>query len=132
MDRARLTPIDVLVLLHAADAEATVMKLAERLDRRPADIRRAAGRLVARGLLRRRRNRTAPWGLVFAATASGRDVVASLEARSSSAGAGDAAGRRPAHHDRQHRRPVSTMIASNGTPSAPSTAEPTSARTTAP
>jgi hypothetical protein len=43
IDRARLTPMDVLLLLHVAEAEATVVDLADRLDRRAADVRRATG-----------------------------------------------------------------------------------------
>src|SRR5919206_304365 len=54
IDRARLNAMDVLLLLHVAEDEATVADLAAQLDRRPADVRRATARLVARGLLRRR------------------------------------------------------------------------------
>jgi len=104
IDRARLTPMDVLVLLHVADADATVTKLADQLDRRPAEVRRATGRLVARGLLRRRTDRSPPWGLVFTATASGLHLLAGLEAPPSLAGARDGGGRRRPLHDPQHPR----------------------------
>ena len=104
IDRARLTPMDVLLLLHVAEAEASVVDLANHLDRRPADVRRAAGRLLARGLLRRRADGKAPWGLVFTATASGLDVLARLEATSALASARDGNGRRPPRRDHQHRR----------------------------
>jgi DNA-binding MarR family transcriptional regulator len=105
IDRARLTPMDVLLLLHVAEAQATVVDLANQLDRRPADLRRAAGRLVARGLLRRRADGTVPWGLVYTATASGLDVLARVEARSSlAAGVRDGDGRLPPRRDHQHRR----------------------------
>jgi hypothetical protein len=104
IDGANLTPMDVLLLLHVAEAEATVVDLAEQLDRRPAEVRRATGGLVARGLLRRRADRTVPWGLIFAATASGLGLLAGLEVPSSLAGASDGVGRRPPHREAQHRR----------------------------
>jgi hypothetical protein len=104
IDRARLTPMDVLILLHVAEAEATVVDLAERLDRRPADVRRATGRLVARGLLRRRSAPTVPWGLVFTATVSGLELLRRAGLDSALAGAGDADGRLRARRDPHHRR----------------------------
>jgi hypothetical protein len=104
IDRSRLTAMDVLLLLHVAEADATVADLANQLDRRPADVRRATGRLVARGLLRRRSDRTVPWGLTFTATASGLDLLAALDLPSSLAGARDGDGRRPPRRGAQHRR----------------------------
>jgi DNA-binding MarR family transcriptional regulator len=104
IDRARLTTMDVLLLLHVAEAEATVGDLAEQIDRRPAEVRRATGRLVARGLMRRRADRTVPWGLIFTATASGRDLLARLELPSTPAGPMNADGRRPPRRAPRHRR----------------------------
>jgi DNA-binding MarR family transcriptional regulator len=104
IDRARLTPLDVLLLLHVAEAEATVVDLANQLDRRPADVRRATGRLVARGLLRRRADRTVPWGLIFTATASGLDVLRCVGLRSTFPNTDDEDGRRPSRRDPQHPR----------------------------
>ena len=99
IDRARLTPIDVLVLLHVAEGDATVKDLAERIDRRPADVRRATSRLVARGLMRRRSDAMASQGLIFTATASGLDLLAGLERPSSLAGTRQGDGRRPPRCD---------------------------------
>jgi DNA-binding IclR family transcriptional regulator len=78
IDRARLTALDVLLLLQVADVGATVVDLAAQLDRRPAEVRRATARLVARGLLRRRSDRTVPWGLTFTATEAGLDLLRRL------------------------------------------------------
>ena len=103
IDRARLTPMDVLLLLQIAEAEATVVDLADRLDRRAADVRRATGNLVARGLVRPRAHRTLPWGVVFTVTASGLDVLAGLDVPSSFAGPRDGNGRRHPRRD-PHRR----------------------------
>jgi DNA-binding IclR family transcriptional regulator len=96
--------MDVLLLLHVAEAEATVVDLADRLDRRAADVRRATGNLVARGLLRPRADRTVPWGVVFKVTASGLDVLAGLDMPSSLAGARAGDGRRRPRRDPQHPR----------------------------
>jgi len=127
IDRALLTPMDVLLLLHVAEGEATVVDLADRLDRCAAEIRRATGNLVARGLLRPRADRTVPWGVVFDVTASGLDVLVGLDVPSSLAAATDGNGRRPRRRDSQHRRsgPIavrsvkarSTSILSGSTPS---------------
>jgi DNA-binding MarR family transcriptional regulator len=76
IDRARLTPLDVLLLIDLAQAESTVADLAERLNRRPVDVRRAIERLVARGLLRRRSRRSVARGLVFTATRRARPFSA--------------------------------------------------------
>ena len=70
LDRERLAPVDVLLLLRVAASEATVVELADALDREPIAIRRAAGALIACGLLRQRSARrglvleTMPSGLV--------------------------------------------------------------------
>jgi DNA-binding MarR family transcriptional regulator len=55
--REHLSPFDVRVLLRVTDREATVVDLAESLGQPPSVLRRASARLVARGLLRRRRRR---------------------------------------------------------------------------
>jgi DNA-binding MarR family transcriptional regulator len=55
--RERLSPFDLRVLLRVTDREATVVGLAESLGQPPNVVRRASARLVARGLLRRRRRR---------------------------------------------------------------------------
>ena len=96
IDRARLTPIDVLLLIDLAQAEATVTDLAERLDRRPVDARRAIERLVGRGLLRRRSRRAVPPQLVFTATASGLALLRRVGLESTRVDAGDIDRRRPA------------------------------------
>jgi hypothetical protein len=70
LDRERLAPVDVLILLRVAASEATVVELAAALNRGPVAIRRAAGGLIGRGLLRQRSARrglvleTMPSGLV--------------------------------------------------------------------
>jgi hypothetical protein len=43
LDRERLAPVEVLVLLHVAASEATVAELAAALDREVITIRRTAG-----------------------------------------------------------------------------------------
>jgi DNA-binding MarR family transcriptional regulator len=78
MDRARLSPMELLVLLHVAHDGASVGELAERLDRRRVDVRRAAARLTARGLLRRRSDPTVRWGHRFTATEAGLDALRGL------------------------------------------------------
>jgi DNA-binding MarR family transcriptional regulator len=78
LDRARLAPMDVLLLLRLAEAEVTVLQLADELDRRPETIRRAAAGLVARGLVRRRSHGTERWAHVFTATPRGLDVLRRL------------------------------------------------------
>jgi DNA-binding MarR family transcriptional regulator len=55
--REHLSPFDLRVLLRVTDREATVGDLAESLGQPPSVLRRASARLVARGLLRRRRRR---------------------------------------------------------------------------
>ena len=55
--REHLSPFDLRVLLRVTDREATVGDLAESLGQPPSVLRRASERLVARGLLRRRRRR---------------------------------------------------------------------------
>jgi hypothetical protein len=54
LDRERLAPVEVLVLLRVAASEATVAELAAALDREVITIRRTAGDLIGRGLLRQR------------------------------------------------------------------------------
>ncbi|HEX2104785.1 MAG TPA: hypothetical protein VHF51_14105 [Solirubrobacteraceae bacterium] len=114
IDRARLTTMDVLLLLHVADVEATVVDLAARLDRRPVDVRRAAAPLVARGLLRRRSDRTVPWGLTFTATVAGLDLLRRVGVQSTVPGAIDGHRRRPKRREPQHRRLVSRADALDG------------------
>ena len=55
--REHLSPFDLRVLLRVTDREATVVGLAESLGQPPSVLRPASARLVARGLLRRRRRR---------------------------------------------------------------------------
>jgi hypothetical protein len=71
--REHLSPIDLRVLLRVTDREATVRELADSMGHRPTVIRGASARLVARGLLRRRRRPTRRHHLemTLAATASG-------------------------------------------------------------
>jgi hypothetical protein len=54
LDRERLAPIEVLVLLRVAASEVTLAELAAALDRDVITIRRTAGDLIGRGLLRQR------------------------------------------------------------------------------
>jgi len=96
IDRAGLAPLDVLLLIDLAQGEATVTDLAERLDRRSVDVRRAIERLVARGLLRRRSRGSTALGLVFSATASGRALLARVGLESTPVDSGDIHPRRPA------------------------------------
>jgi DNA-binding MarR family transcriptional regulator len=53
-----LSPLDLRVLLRVTDREATVRELANSMGQHPIVLRRASARLVARGLLRRRRRQT--------------------------------------------------------------------------
>src|SRR3954463_15448133 len=62
LDRERLAPVEVLVLLRVAASEATVAELAAALDREVITIRRTAGDLIGRGLVRQR---SAPRGPVL-------------------------------------------------------------------
>jgi hypothetical protein len=62
LDREWLAPVEVLVLLHLAASEATVAELAAALDREVITIRRTAGDLIGRGLVRQR---SAPRGPVL-------------------------------------------------------------------
>jgi hypothetical protein len=62
LDRERLAPLDVLLLLRVAASEATLVELAAALDREVITIRRTAGDLIGRGLLRQR---SAPRGPVL-------------------------------------------------------------------
>jgi DNA-binding MarR family transcriptional regulator len=75
--REHLSPFDLRVLLRVTDREATVGDLAESLGQPPSVLRRASARLVARGLLRRRRRRT--WDqhleITLATTASGMSAL---------------------------------------------------------
>jgi len=54
LDRERLAPVEVLLLLRVAASEATLVELAAALDRELITIRRTAGDLIGRGLLRQR------------------------------------------------------------------------------
>jgi hypothetical protein len=54
LDRERLAPVEVLLLLRVAESEATLVELATALDREVITIRRTAGDLIGRGLLRQR------------------------------------------------------------------------------
>jgi len=54
LDRERLAPVEVLLLLRIAASEATLAELAAALDREVITIRRTAGDLIGRGLLRQR------------------------------------------------------------------------------
>jgi DNA-binding MarR family transcriptional regulator len=75
LDRERLAPVEILLLLRVAASEATVVELAAALDRDPAAIRRAAAGLVGRGLLRQRAARR---GLVLEMTPSGLAALSRL------------------------------------------------------
>jgi len=54
LDRERLVPVEVLLLLRVAASEATLVELAAALDREVITIRRTAGDLIGRGLIRQR------------------------------------------------------------------------------
>jgi hypothetical protein len=75
--REHLSPFDLRVLLRVTDREATVVGLAESLWQPPRVLRRASARLVARGLLRRRRRRDrhAHMEVTLATTASGMSAL---------------------------------------------------------
>ena len=57
LERRRLSPIELRILLALRDGDVAVSGLAESFDRRPEEIRRAAARLYARGLLHWRHDR---------------------------------------------------------------------------
>ena len=75
--REHLSPFDLRVLLRVTDREATVVDLAESLGQPPSVLRRASARLVARGLLRRRRRRDRHdhMEITLATTASGMSAL---------------------------------------------------------
>lgn len=75
--REHLSPLDLRVLLRVTDREATVVGLAESLGQPPSVLRRASARLVARGLLRRRRRRDRHdhMEITLATTASGMSAL---------------------------------------------------------
>jgi DNA-binding MarR family transcriptional regulator len=75
--REHLSPLDLRVLLRVTDREATVVRLAECLGHPPSVLRRASARLVARGLLRRRRRRDRHdhMEVTLATTASGMSAL---------------------------------------------------------
>ena len=75
LDRERLAPLEVLVLLRVATSEPTVVELAAALDREPITIRRAAAGLIGRGLLRQRPARR---GLVLETMPSGLSALSRL------------------------------------------------------
>jgi hypothetical protein len=54
LDRERLAPVEVLVLLRITASGSTLAELAAALDREVVTIRRTAGDLIGRGLLRQR------------------------------------------------------------------------------
>jgi DNA-binding MarR family transcriptional regulator len=75
--REHLSPFDLRVLLRVTDREATVVDLAESLGQPPRVLGRASARLVARGLLRRRRRRDRHdhMEVTLATTASGMSAL---------------------------------------------------------
>jgi DNA-binding MarR family transcriptional regulator len=75
--REHLSPVDLRVLLRVTDREATVRELADSTGLPPTVLRRASARLVARGLLRRRRRPTRHHRLevTLATTASGMSAL---------------------------------------------------------
>jgi DNA-binding MarR family transcriptional regulator len=75
--REHLSPLDLRVLLRVTDREATVVDLTESLGQPPRVLRRASARLVARGLLwrRRRRDRHDHMEVTLATTASGMSAL---------------------------------------------------------
>jgi hypothetical protein len=75
LDRERLAPVEVLLLLRIAASEATVAELAAALDREVITIRRTAGDLIGRGLLRQR---SAPRGPVLEIMPPGLRALARL------------------------------------------------------
>ena len=77
VDREHLSPLDLRVLLRVTDREATVVGLAESLGQPASVLRRASARLVARGLLRRRRRRDRHdhMEITLATTASGMSAL---------------------------------------------------------
>jgi len=113
IDRARLSPIEALVLMHVAHEDATVGDLAQTLDRRPADARRATARLVSRGLLRRRSDRSVRWGHTFTATRAGVDALRALALELTPAN------RRDLHHGRAVPSEARQRRARSGTRAGP-------------
>jgi hypothetical protein len=72
LDRERLAPLEALLLLRIAASEATLAELAAALDREVITIRRTAGDLIGRGLLRQR---SAPRGPVLEVMPTGLRVL---------------------------------------------------------
>lgn len=51
VERRRLSPAELRILIRLVDREAGIPELAEALDERPLDVRRCGRRLSARGLV---------------------------------------------------------------------------------
>jgi DNA-binding MarR family transcriptional regulator len=72
LDRERLAPVEVLVLLRIAATESTLGELAAVLDREAMTIRRTVGDLIGRGLVRQR---SAARGSVLEVMPTGRRLL---------------------------------------------------------
>lgn len=77
LERSRLSPSELRILLAVRDGEVSVSALAEAFDRRPLQLRRTAARLYARGLLRWRHD-AATKEAVFGISPAGRAMVRPL------------------------------------------------------
>jgi DNA-binding MarR family transcriptional regulator len=77
LERRRLSATELRILLAVVDREVSVSELADAFGRRPLEIRRAAARLYARGLLRWRHDAMRREA-VFAITPAGLATVRPL------------------------------------------------------
>jgi nucleotide-binding universal stress UspA family protein len=75
LERERLTPLEMRILLRAADRETTNRDIAGSTEQPPSRIGRASTRLVARGLLRRHRRAGHPLKLTLTATRAGTSAL---------------------------------------------------------
>jgi DNA-binding MarR family transcriptional regulator len=75
LEDERLTPLDLRIMLRVSDDENTVPDIAAGMGYPPALIRRASRRLVARGLLRRRRRPGRPLTFALAPSDSGTSAL---------------------------------------------------------
>jgi hypothetical protein len=71
VQRERLSPLDLRVLLRVTDGEVTIGELADSMGQPPDVLRRATTRLAARGLLRDRPRQCRRLELTLTATAAG-------------------------------------------------------------
>jgi hypothetical protein len=74
LQRERLTPLELRILLRVTEGEMTSAAIAQSMQQPPSVVGRASAQLVARGMLRRHR-RGRPLKLTLSATSSGTSAL---------------------------------------------------------